>query len=322
MVSDAVELLDDLRGYVCMVIQESWRAIFSINELVSPYYNQRTLLLRKRLSPVANYPLPKFTSAIMTRSTTRALAMLLLGGSISSGVLSAPTSISSRSMSSSPILNGAQTPEIPTSCARLPGSRSRSGPNPHRRRGVHANIVPQRVLDGDDLATKTSERNVNEDATVSLSVLEGRAAHGSEPDDWDVVGSESALDDSDSSHCDYDSDSEAEWELVSSWVHSRKKGKLSQDPKKRYKQFVQTFMDIKKILESVPVERTDAKGLEEYSNFLRHYLIPFPLVTDKVRTEAEEILGKLNAEMEERRERKERTQEKGRMEKRGQSLEE
>ncbi|KAJ3725140.1 hypothetical protein C8R42DRAFT_640052 [Lentinula raphanica] len=107
----------------------------------------------------------------MTRSTTRALAILLLGGAISSDVLAAPTSISPRSMSS-------------TQHARL-GLLSGSGPTPkvvpHQRRLVeHANVVPQRV-DGDEFtATQNLERNSKDgDTHVSVFVnLEDRAGSG------------------------------------------------------------------------------------------------------------------------------------------------
>ncbi|KAJ3760803.1 hypothetical protein EV360DRAFT_80811 [Lentinula raphanica] len=107
----------------------------------------------------------------MTRSTTRALAILLLGGALSSDVLAAPTSISPRSMSS-------------TQHARL-GLLSGSGPTPkvvpHQRRLVeHANVVPQRV-DGDEFsATQNFERN-SEDGDTHVSVfvnLEDRAGSG------------------------------------------------------------------------------------------------------------------------------------------------
>ncbi|KAJ3725185.1 hypothetical protein C8R42DRAFT_438232 [Lentinula raphanica] len=70
----------------------------------------------------------------MTRSITRALAILLLAGTISSGVLAAPTP---SSMSSGPTLNGAhsdQVPELSKSCPYSSGGAN-SVPT-HQRRGI------------------------------------------------------------------------------------------------------------------------------------------------------------------------------------------
>ncbi|KAJ3842228.1 hypothetical protein F5878DRAFT_608141 [Lentinula raphanica] len=129
----------------------------------------------------------------MTRSTARVLAVLFLGGAISSGVLAAPTLISSQSMSSIQGRNGAQTPQCPSSCARL-GSLSGSGPTSkvptHQRRGVYANLVSRRT-DGDDLITVTSsERKENGDSDASVSVLEGRAGRRGSDASWEDLGSE------------------------------------------------------------------------------------------------------------------------------------
>ncbi|KAJ3776783.1 hypothetical protein FB446DRAFT_720195 [Lentinula raphanica] len=105
----------------------------------------------------------------MTRSTTRALALLLLGGAISSGVISAPTSMPS----SSPTLNGAQTtPQAPSSCARLSGSLSGGsgsspGVHPHGRRGLplwQPGYVPSPVdgsSDGVTSGKNSAERKEN-----------------------------------------------------------------------------------------------------------------------------------------------------------------
>ncbi|KAJ3776785.1 hypothetical protein FB446DRAFT_720204 [Lentinula raphanica] len=228
----------------------------------------------------------------MTRSTTRALALLLLGGSISSSVLSAPTSISSRSMSSSPILNGAQTPEIPTSCARLPGSRSRSGPNPHRRRGVHANIVPRRVLDGDDLAVQTSERNVNRDANVS--VLEGRADSSGSDSEWDLCGS-----DQEKGRTQEGKPSGEKWDMI-----------LELDPA-RHKEALRKFELLKERLKEKPNEHLSTKMIHNLIGFIKVHIIADQLTTEEVQTEAEEIVGKLEAKMEETTETKETKEMKG-----------
>ncbi|KAJ3964033.1 hypothetical protein EV361DRAFT_874335 [Lentinula raphanica] len=105
----------------------------------------------------------------MTHSTTRALVLLLLGGAISSGVISAPTSMPS----SSPTLNGAQTtPQAPSSCARLSGSLSGGsgsspGVHPHGRRGLplwQPGYVPSPVdgsSDGVTSGKNSAERKEN-----------------------------------------------------------------------------------------------------------------------------------------------------------------
>ncbi|KAJ3836994.1 hypothetical protein EV361DRAFT_362411 [Lentinula raphanica] len=70
----------------------------------------------------------------MTRSITRALAILLLAGSISSGVLAAPTP---SSMSSGPTSNGAHSDQVPELAKFCPYSSGGANSVPtHQRRGI------------------------------------------------------------------------------------------------------------------------------------------------------------------------------------------
>ncbi|KAJ3972776.1 hypothetical protein EV361DRAFT_117240 [Lentinula raphanica] len=124
----------------------------------------------------------------MTRSTTRALAILFRSGvTISSTALAAPTSLSPYLTSITPTSNASPTPK---SCSRMKsmfGSVPIPKTAPHQRRGVHANIVPRR-LDRD--AVKPSEpRNENSgDATLSgLVHLEARDDHDSDSEDWEIM---------------------------------------------------------------------------------------------------------------------------------------
>ncbi|KAJ3770462.1 hypothetical protein FB446DRAFT_156316 [Lentinula raphanica] len=100
----------------------------------------------------------------MTRSITRALAILLLAGTISSGVLAAPTP---SSMSSGPTLNGAhsdQVPELSKSCPYSSGGAN-SVPT-HQRRGIGRLFCPMPregnpENDGNVVTNSESGRNGN-----------------------------------------------------------------------------------------------------------------------------------------------------------------
>ncbi|KAJ3755375.1 hypothetical protein EV360DRAFT_85953 [Lentinula raphanica] len=97
----------------------------------------------------------------MTRSTTRALAILLLAGTISSGVLAAPASMFPPSTYSSPTLTGAHAPPSRTTTGQEPSS----GGSEVVTRQLH-----RRRLIGDDLAVENSEHTENGDADLSVFV--------------------------------------------------------------------------------------------------------------------------------------------------------
>ncbi|KAJ3725184.1 hypothetical protein C8R42DRAFT_774286 [Lentinula raphanica] len=98
----------------------------------------------------------------MTRSTTRVLAILLLAGSISSGVVAAPASILPPSTSSSPTLTGAHAPPF-QSTTEQESSSGGSEVVPFQR--------PRRIIgDGDDLAVEKSAHTESGDSDLSVIV--------------------------------------------------------------------------------------------------------------------------------------------------------
>ncbi|KAJ3972775.1 hypothetical protein EV361DRAFT_867458 [Lentinula raphanica] len=128
----------------------------------------------------------------MTRSTTqRALAILFLGGAISS-VLAAPTSLSPHSTSVAPTSN-APPVESAKSCPRMK-SLSGSGPTPkaipHQHRPVgHGNsLTPSRRADGENSVTaQNSEHSHHSESPDDRAERSDSDAHPSTGDCPDIL---------------------------------------------------------------------------------------------------------------------------------------
>ncbi|KAJ3760804.1 hypothetical protein EV360DRAFT_68370 [Lentinula raphanica] len=109
----------------------------------------------------------------MTCSTTqRALAILFLGGAISSA-LAAPTSLSPHSTSVAPTANA--PPVEPKSCSRirsLSGSGPTSKATPHQRRPLgHVNTLTRRANGDNSVTAQNSEHSHSESPDTHGSIL-------------------------------------------------------------------------------------------------------------------------------------------------------
>ncbi|KAJ3760802.1 hypothetical protein EV360DRAFT_68368 [Lentinula raphanica] len=240
----------------------------------------------------------------MTRSTARVLAVLFLGGAISSGVLAAPTLISSQSTSSIQSRNGAQTPQCPSSCARL-GSLSGSGPTSkvptHQRRGVYANFVSRRT-DGDDLITVTSsERKENGDSDASVSVLEGRADRRGSDASWEDLGS-GLVDEPNSASAEpkhLSQESGLKSQPAPQTENGEQLSEVSGHSKQDHIQQLRSLDHMRDTLGNL--EKEDTAVIESRIFCIKTCIIKDPGTAADIRKQGEEILHLLNAEIKRRK---------------------